>query len=237
MSDTIIRRVDTSTDGRRFYEEIDQEGKRLWCYPSFTTKIDAVYPKDAFLINWIREQGLGGQAIFEKAGEEGTEAHIAIDTLIRGEKVLTEGLSLKVKRCVQAFVDWTIEFKPEFLESEVMVVNHELKVAGTRDLLCKLNYQKGKTKYEGTYVVDYKTSLTLQDKHEIQVAGYWSCTAPGYKTALLHLNSKNQSGYAFKSFDPIPAFEKFKLFNKVFETLYPAAEPKIEDYPVYFTLN
>lgn len=235
--DTIIRRVDTSTDGRRFYEEVDQEGKRLWCYPSFTTKIDAVYPKDAFLINWIREQGLGGQAIFEKAGEEGTEAHIAIDTLIRGEKVLTEDMGLKAKRCVQAFLDWNEEFKPEYLESEVMVVNHELKVAGTRDLLCKLNYQKGKTKYEGTYVVDYKTSSSLHEKHEIQVAGYWSCTAPGYKTALLHLGNRTEKGYSFKEFDPVVAFEKFKHFNSTFQMMYPNAEPRIEEFPIYFQLT
>lgn len=234
-----IRRIDSSVDGRRFYEGVnivDGEEHRQWCYPSVTTKIDEVYPKDSFLINWIREQGLGGQAIFEKAGEEGTEVHIAVDKLIKGEKVDTALMPLKVKRCIQAFIDWAKEFKPKFLESETMLVNHEYKVAGTRDLLCEINHEKGKTKYVGTYVVDYKTSSTIQDKHKIQVSGYWSCTPPEYKAALLHLGNRTNAGWSFHEFDALEYFEQFKHFNKTFDLLYPNAEPKIEVYPDYFIL-
>ncbi len=234
-----IRRIDSSVDGRRFYEGlkvVDGEEQRQWCYTSFTTKIDAVYPKDSFLINRIREQGLGGQAIFEKAGEEGTEAHIANDQLIHGKKVETALMSLKVKRCVQAFIDWTKEFKPQFLESEIMIVNHKYKVAGTRDLLCRLDYTKGKNKYEGIYVVDYKTSSSIHDKHKVQVAAYWSCTDPSYKAALLHLGNRTQAGYSFIEFDAPEYFEQFKHFNKTFDLLYPNAEPRIENYPDFFTL-
>lgn len=236
QSQCIIRRIDTSVDGRRFYEGITEDERRLWCYPSVTTKIDDVYPKDAFLLKWIREQGLGGQAIFEKAGDDGTEAHIAIDEIINGKKVLSEGLELKAKRCVQAFLDWVAEFKPEFISSEEMVVNHDLRFAGTRDLLCRLDYSKGKTEYKGIYVVDYKTSTSLQDKHKIQVAGYWLCTDPSYKAALLHLGNRTKAGWSFSEFDPHRYAEEFKHFNHTFEMLNPDAEPRIEDYPEYFSL-
>lgn len=234
----IIRRIDDSIDGRRFYEEITKEDERVWCYASHTTKIDEVYPKHPFLLQWIREQGIGGQAIFEKAGEEGTEAHIAIDQLIAGHKVSTEMMPLKVKRCVQAFIDWAKEFQPEFISSEEMVVNHQYRVAGTRDLLCKLNYVKGKIYYKGLYVVDYKTSTSIHDKHKVQVAGYWLCGDPEAKVAILHLNSRTQAGYSFCDFtEKLPLYIKqFKLCNDMFELLYPNAEPKIELYPNYFTL-
>lgn len=232
-----IRRIDNSVDGWRFYEGIDENEAQLWIYPSCTTKIDAVYPKDSFLIQWIREQGLGGQAIFEKAGEEGTEAHVAIDTLLRGENVLTLEMSLKVKRSVQAFIDWYKKFNPKIIASEEMLVHHQLKFAGTRDLLCELNYEDGKEKYQGVYVIDYKTSNSVHDKHKIQNAGYWGCTNPDYKTAILHLGNRTKAGYSFIPYDPIPYFEQFKHFNQTFDMLYPDAKPKIENYPDFFTLH
>lgn len=235
-----IRRIDTSVDGRRFYEKVRQKEdgteERVACYPSVTTKIDEVFPKDVFFIQWVREQGLGGQAIFEKAGDEGTEVHIAIDRLINGEQVLTAEMPLKVKRCIQAFIDWVAEFKPEFISSEQMLWNDEFKFAGTRDLLCKLNYTKGKTKYEGVYVVDYKTSNTIQEKHKVQVAAYWACGDNTDKASLLHLGNKTKAGYSFLEFDPKEHFELFKHHNKTFELHYPNAEPKIETYPDFFKL-
>ena len=232
----IIKRIDASVDGWRYYEGVNDEGQRVWCYPSVTTKIDAVYPKDAFLIQWIREQGLGGQAIFEKAGEEGTESHIAIDALIRGEAVSTLEMSDKAKRCVQAFIDWAKEFNPKFLASEEMLVNHELKFAGTRDLLCELNYVDGKKLYKGIFCIDYKTSSQVHEKHKIQNVGYWSCRDRSEKTAILHLGNKTKAGYSFLEYDPLPYFEQLKHFNQTFEIMYPNSEPKIITYPEFFKL-
>jgi hypothetical protein len=241
-----IRRID-GLDGRRWYSAIktDHEGKEhpLWCYKSFTTMIDTVYPKDSYLINWIREQGQGGQAIFEKAAEEGTEAHIAIERLINGDLVETVLMSDKVKKCVQAFINWTEEFKPKFLSVEEIVYSDALKLAGTRDLLCELNYVKGKTQYVGRYVVDFKTSNSIQEKHKVQVAGYWSCGTKWSespktddKTAILHLNAKTKSGYTFSEFDPYPYFAQLVHFNQTFKMMYPDAAPKVIEYPDKFEL-
>lgn len=234
----IIRRIDGSIDGWRFYEGVNKAGEQTWCYPSCTTIIDAVYPKDSFLIQWIREQGLGGQAIFEKAGEEGTEAHIAIDALVRGEGVDAREMSEKVKKCIQAFIDWTKEFNPKFLASEEMLASHAYKFAGTRDLLCELNYVDGKKKYQGIYCVDYKTSSMIHDKHKIQNAGYWACrkTHKAEKVAILHLGNRTKARYSFLEYDPIPYLEQFEHFNKTFQLLYPHPEPKIIIYPDYFKL-
>lgn len=233
----IITRIDNSSDGWRYYQGLNEETReKLWCYPSVTTKIDAVYPTDPYLLSWIRENGAAGKDKFEKAAEEGTEVHIAIDTLLNGGKVPSGEMSNKVKRCIQAFIDWYIEFKPKVLASEEMVVNHPMKYAGTRDLLCELNYVKGKVKYKGVYVIDYKTSSAVHDHHRIQVAAYWACTPKKYKTALLHLGNKTKSRYSFLEFNPRPYFQQFKHFNKTFDLLNPEAQPHIEEYPELFEL-
>lgn len=239
MKHDFIRRIDTSVDGFRFYEGVklvvDTE-QRVWCYPSVTTKIDAVYPKDAFLIKWIREQGLGGQAIFEKAAEEGTEAHIAIDNMLKGQEIPTFGMSESVKKAIQSFLDWCEEFKPVFIESETMVVNHKYKFAGTKDALVQLNYKKGKTEYKGIYVVDYKTSNSVHEKHKLQNACYWSCGDPTYKTAILHLGNRTKQGYSFLEYDASEAWEKARHYIKTFDMEHPNREPKIVQYPELFSL-
>lgn len=233
-----IHRIDSSSDGFRYYKGVNEKtGATEFCYPSVTTKIDAVYPKDSYLINWIREQGIGGQAIFEKAGDLGTEIHVCIDTLIRGGRVEVEPLEPKVKKCVQSFINWANEFKPVFIASETMLVNHSLKVAGTRDALVKLNYRKGKEEYVGTYVLDWKSSSTIQEKHKVQVSGYWASDSIEYKTALVHLGNRTKAGYSFIGFDPSPYFEQFTHFNRTFNLLYPDAQPKVEEYPDRFELD
>ncbi len=235
---TVIKRIDNSTNKWRFYEEVREDGEQLWCYPSVTSKISAVYPTDTYLVKWIREQGIGGQAIFEKAGDEGTEAHIAIDTLIRGDSVCTLEMPDKVKRCVKAFLDWVEEFNPIFLESEKMVVNHEYNFAGTRDLLCELDYEKGKNKYKGVYCIDYKTSSGVHDSHRIQNAAYWSCGKKSTdRTAILHLGNRTKAKYSFLEYDPLEYWEQFKHFNKTFDILNPNARPNFVKYPDFFKLN
>jgi len=241
MDQDIIRRID-GTDGKRWYRgiKVDHEGSEhtLWEYPSYTTVLDATYPMDQYLIRWIREQGIGGQAIFEKAGEEGTEAHISIESLAYGKQVETLLMSDKVKACVQSFIDWATEFKPKFIDCETVVSDEVLRTAGTRDLLCELNYTKGKTAYVGEYIIDFKTSSAVQDKHYLQVAGYWGAhkNRDKAKTAILHLNSKNKCGYGFFEFDPTPKYSQFMHFRKTFDILYPDAKPVEKFYPNTFEL-
>lgn len=233
----MIYRIDNSSDGLRYYQERDDSGMVQWTYPSFTTKLSKVYPIDPYLMDYIRKEGEQGRAKFEKAGEEGTEVHIAIDRLIRGEAVDTTEMSQKVKRCISAFIAWAEEFRPKFMASETMLANHQLKVAGTRDCLAELNYTKGKTEYKGIYVIDWKTSSSLHEEHKVQVAGYWSCGDMTYKTALVHLGNKTKAGWSFSEFEPLPYYEQFKHFNKTFEMLYPDSMPITEEYPDLFKLD
>ena len=241
-----IRRADEDSNGR-FYSGIvelrdakgDPTGEEevLWTYPSNTTVLSEAYPMDSYLIKWIRENGLQGQAIFEKAAREGTAAHIAIDSLLNGEKLDSGDYSPKEKRCIQAFIDWHTEFKPKIIATEQIVVNHEFKYAGALDLICELDYTKGKTVYKGKYIVDYKTSTSVQPKHKLQVSAYQQAADPTAKTAILHLGNRTKAHWSFLPFEPEEHWEGFKLMRKVFDFMKPDAMPKVIEYPEQFILN
>jgi len=231
--DLKIIRLDSDSNGWRFYQGIDEKGNIKFTFPSVTTILDGAVPKDGYLIKWIREQGIGGQAIFEKAAEDGTEVHEAIDQLLHGGVVSSENMNDKVKKGIQAFIDWHEEFKPKMISSEQMVYNMDERYAGGCDFYCELDYGK----YKGRYVIDWKTSNSIQDKHKYQIAAYQRCVDPEAKVAIVHLGNRTKAGYSFKEFDVDEAWGFFKQFNKTFQMLNPDAKPKVVEYPSIFTLQ
>jgi len=237
--ETIIRRIDDD-NGERYYEGVEQteDGgeKRIWCFPSVTHKLDAAYPKDPFLLDWIRKNGNEGEDKFKQAGDDGTSVHVAIDTLLHGEKVSTENMNTKVKKCVQSFIDWYTEFKPEILNTETMVANTKYKYAGCLDLRCKLNYKKGKTKYKGVFVIDYKTSKSVHDIHKAQTVAYQKAFDTKAKVAILHLGNRTNAGYSFLEFRVAPYWAQFKNASKMFDLMNPTAQPTVTTYPEFFIL-
>ena len=233
MTDLKIIRLDNENGGGRFYQGVDEKGNIKFTFPSVTTVLDAAVPKDSYLINWIRQQGIGGQAIFEKAAEEGTEVHVAIDSLLNGQAVASEGMSPKVKKCVQAFIDWHEEFKPKMISSEQMVYNMDERYAGGCDFVCELDYKD----YKGKYIIDWKTSNSIQDKHFYQVSAYQRCIDPKAKTAIVHLGNRTKKKYSFKEFDADEAWKFFQHYNKTFQMNFPDAKPNIPQYPSIFTLQ
>jgi predicted RecB family nuclease len=224
-----IKRIDNDTGGRRFYQG-EENGKVIFTFPSVTTILDETVPKDTFLIKWIREQGIGGQAIFEKSAEDGQRVHEIIEDLLNGGQVATEDLEEKVKKCVQAFLDWHKEFKPETLETEQIVVGDGY--AGGCDYVCKINDQ--------VYVIDWKTSNSIQDKHLYQVAAYRMALNSKYKdakTAIVHLGNRTKQGYSMKEFEWQPMYQFFDHYHKTFKMNSPDAKPKIIQYPDIFKLT
>ena len=243
----LIKRIDSDGFDARWYEGIkiivDEQGKpkdeqRLWAYPSVTSKLGEVFPKGQYLLQYMRDNGQTGMAEFVKAGEEGTEAHIAIEKLLHGEVVPTLDMPTKVKKCVQAFLDWYNEFKPEVIATEQIVVNHEYKYAGACDFICKLDYTKGKTVYKGIYVIDFKTSSSLHQSHELQDIAYLKALPESLqdKAALLHLGNKTNAGWSFKELEVEENWKLFKHFNETYELLNPNAQPSAVEYPETFVI-
>ena len=239
----VIKRIDGG-GGMRFYEGVttDQKTKqevRNWVYTSVTSKLDAVFPKGAYLIKWIRDNGAHGMAEFEKAAEKGTETHVIINRLLQGESVPTIDLDYRVLKCVQSFIDFYNEVKPETLATEHIVVNHEEKYAGACDWVCKIDYTKGKTVIKGTYVIDFKTSSALYQSHELQNVAYLKALPEEWqdKAGLLHLGNRTKLGWSFKDLEIDSNWKLFQHFNETFAMMNPNAHPDDTIFPELFQLT
>ena len=62
------------------------------------------------------------------------------------------------------FVDFWETYKPELLHTEILLFSDKLEVAGTCDLVCKINGE--------LWVLDLKTSNHLQTTYDLQTAVY-----------------------------------------------------------------
>lgn len=105
----------------------------------------------------------------DKAAEVGTDVHAIIEDLIKSAMQINAGvISADMKsECKQAqhFIDWTLNHKIKFLESEKQVYSEKLWTAGTYDFKCEID---GKI-----YLGDIKTSSGIYDRTPLaQCAGY-----------------------------------------------------------------
>lgn len=239
MTNIKIQRLDSSGSDSRFYQGVTEEGEVKWVYPSVTSILGDSVPTGHYLAKWQRDNGLYSQVIFEKAGEEGTHAHEIIESLLNRQPVNSEGLPEKVKKCVQSFVDWYNEFQPKILATEQIVVNHDLQYAGGCDFICELDYGK----YQGVYVIDWKTSSAIHEQHHYQVEAYRQAIVNNNvawrdaKCALVQLGSRHKAGYNFTEVDSDEAWRGFKMYNEVYRFRNPNAKPNVKEYPDVFTIN
>jgi|TARA_R100000093_G_scaffold42251_1_gene22048 hypothetical protein len=206
--------------------------------PSVTYILGVAYPSGPGLSEWMKRVGMNADAIKEEAGEEGTFVHDAIDRMVNKESISSEAIqqqfnpkrSLKIHRCLQAFLDWHQEFMPKILRHEFTTWNAKDKYAGTVDLLCEIDGEK--------YLVDYKTSKSVYDSHRAQVAAY--CKAEKVtKGAILHLGNQTKKRYSWLPMDESKLekyWQQFQSSNNLFQTLYPQAQPNTEVFPENFSL-
>lgn len=200
--------------------------------PSVTFIQNVGLPTPIELVKWIAEKGWEeSQRIKEEAGGRGSEAHDAIDRMLRGEKIITAIMSLKVKRSIKAFIDWYTLEKPQIICNEYKVWAQDY--AGTVDLKCRIlsdNYQK-------VWLIDYKTSKTIHENHKSQVVAYMKADPEVTDSALLHLGNTTKKRYSFLPIDKTEKYwEIFCSAKKMFQLLKPDAKPTIEEYPEYFEL-
>jgi hypothetical protein len=228
-------------DGFRWYTGINQvidkngtiiEELEVFSYPSVTSILDQVYPKDSYLIKWIRENGVFGQMEFIKSAEQGTTVHVAIEQLLKGEAVQTALMTPKELKCIQSFIDWHNEFNPKTIATEQIVINHNHKFAGSLDYLCELDYKD----YKGQYVIDFKTSNSIYPKHKVQVAAYANSIPDNQKVAILHLGNKTKKKYSFLEYEIDEYWDQFKHFKATYDMMYPNKKSNKIDYPDYFKL-
>ena len=141
-------------------------------YPSVTYVL-GYYPKGKFFEDWLKKVGYSADYIVKKAADEGTQVHEMIESYLNNEELnflSSNGDPLynpNIWQMFLKFVEWWETYKPTLLETEVHLFTDKLKVAGTCDLVCEIEGE--------LWIVDFKTSNSIQTTYELQTAIYSEC--------------------------------------------------------------
>ena len=163
-------------------------------YPSITYVL-RYYPKGKFFEDWLKKVGYSADYIVKKAGEEGTQVHEMIEDYLNGKELNflsstgNPQYNPNVWQMFLRFVEWWEEYNPTLLEAEVHLFSDKLKVAGTCDLVCEIDGE--------IWIIDFKTSNSIQTTYELQTAIYAECYEECYgkkidKQGILWLKSKKK---------------------------------------------
>lgn len=202
----------------------------------------------------------------ESAGSSGTKVHEAISDLIKGHKVTMETKYLNRKtnkqevlndrewKCLQVFVDWAKEFKPQTILNERSVYYKD-EHAGTLDWFGTIEIQEitgiGKNKVVTPKrifcLIDWKTSSGIWDEYPMQVSSYRKAGESlnirhmkDCHTAILRLGTKHKSGFEFKMYSPEETsdnYEKFEIVKKLYNKMIGQFKPVIEEIPMEFEIK
>lgn len=221
-------------------------------YPSVTTVL-SYFPKDKFFETWMKDVGHNADLVMRRAGEEGTQVHEAIESYLKGEEVtwLNEWgntkYNLLVWKMILKFVDFWETYQPELVESEVHLFSDELKVAGTADLIVRINGE--------LWLLDIKTSNSLHDTYDLQLACYaqsWNeCFAePIQRMGIIWLKamtrgeSRKDGKMQGKGWEVREASGTLEDNKKIFKNLYeifklkhPELKPQTEVLPTSVKLK
>tara|TARA_R100001244_G_scaffold132290_2_gene107913 strand:- start:223 stop:996 length:774 start_codon:yes stop_codon:yes gene_type:complete len=216
----------------RYYR---REGKY---YPS-VTHVLSCYPKGKFFEDWLKKVGYSADYIVKKAADEGTQVHEMIEEYLSGKEMNFLSLngdplySPYVWQMFLKFVEWWEIFKPTLLEAEVHLFSDKLKVAGTCDLVCEIDNE--------IWVIDFKTSNSIQTTYELQTAIYSECYAECFgkkadRQGILWLKSKRKKpkegkmqGKGWEMVEPKRTQEEnldvFRTVRKLFDLENPNSAP------------
>ena len=228
-----IKRVDVVLFDERFYQKGEVYA------PSVTYIIGCVYPASYGLTNWIGDVGnKRAEEIRDDAGEEGSFVHEAIEKILKGGFISSDDISsrfkskrsLKIHRCLKAFLDWFEEYQPETVATEQTIWNDDPLYAGTLDYKCIIQGEK--------WIIDFKTSKSIYPSAKVQLSAYNHSDNGGKdKAAILHLGNTTKKKYSFLEIDQDKYFKEFLITHKMFNVFYPNAAPNSEKFPEKFDLK
>ena len=200
--------------------------------PSVTTILN-YYPKDEFLIKWIREQGQEGLEKFKKAGTEGGLVHDLTEELDKGQTLDIRKLNLKDQPIsIWNSLERYTEFRqqedqliPTEIEQPFICIDNNYKFGGTIDRIVTNKITKEK------YVLDIKTSKAIYPYFWAQLAAYTRAyeLKTGTKitdTCILHLKAqtkinKPHQGKGWKlSFCQETTNKNWQHFYNIFKMTY-----------------
>ena len=227
-----------TTNDSRFYEDGETT------YPSVTFVL-SFFPKGKYFEEWLKKVGSNADYIAKKAADEGTIVHNLAEKYLLGEKIElinphthSPQYDLKVWKMFLKFVDFWETSGAELLETEVFLYSKTLKIAGTCDLVCKIN--------DEVWVIDLKTSNNLQTTYDIQSAIYAKCYEECYdqkvdRVGILWLKSTKRStkegklqGKGWEVYESKKSIEEnLEIYSHVralFDLEHPVLKPLSEKY-------
>ncbi len=133
------------------------------------------------------------------------------------------------------FVDFWETHKPELIDQEIHLYSDVLKVAGTTDLVCKIDNE--------LWIIDHKTSNHIQTTYELQAAVYAHCYEECFgvkpdKTGILWLKSSKRKGskdkrsgvyISFEEIEEKRVLQKSIFFNPRDSNAFLCSPPDIEE--------
>ena len=130
--------------------------------PSVTRVVDGCFPKD--LTHWALSIGQEEyDKVISEALEIGNDTHQWIEDYINYGHACIEPEDY-ISKSVNAFLDWTTEYNPEWVDAERKVYCDKYKYAGTVDAVAKINGR--------IVVIDFKTSKKIYKPYHLQVTAY-----------------------------------------------------------------
>jgi ATP-dependent exoDNAse (exonuclease V) beta subunit len=141
-------------------------------YPSITHVLGS-YPKGKHFEEWLKNMGRSADYIVRKAAEDGTKVHEMIEEYLEGKEMNFLNPSgypqydPNIWQMFLRFVDFWETYKPELIDQEIHLFSDTLKVAGTTDLVCRID--------NSLWIIDHKTSNHIQTTYELQAAVYAHC--------------------------------------------------------------
>lgn len=252
MSQTFINfELDSTGEQVHFIDTRYYTRDQVHWYAGVTT-ILAVMSKGKQYENWLKANGFNADLISQKAMEQGSRIHEAIQMLLEGQEIkfgtMETGAyySREEWTIISRFIDFYTAFKPQTVAIEKVLVSDILKYGSQLDYVCILNGER--------WIIDHKTG-SVYDTASMQVASYvklWNEYFPKEPidhAGILHLdsmhkgrdrNGKEIQGEGWKLIevkDIDKHFEDFKHLQAIWERQNPDYKPFLLKFPAAYKLG
>lgn len=210
-------------------------------YPSVTSVLQCINKGQGY-DEWLKAVGHNAEIITRKAQESGSKLHHSIELLLKGHLLEPHDYDEKewIKLC--NFVNWWdgLEIEPIAIEEEVY--SKKLKIAGTADLICKIENEY--------WVLDFKTGNNVYSTSGLQVAAYsnmynaMQSDIKITKCGIVHIGALNKTkkdlsnkGVKVVEHDLAKNTKLFLNTLEIYNNLDFRTNPPQVEYPMELTLN